>query len=106
MKNNIYKCDQDALKIANKLIRNGYTEISNSIKESEDQQELKLIVIKNKKTIWLVGNSVYENIDFECLTEPSEVTTNDDKTNYLVKAQSYFTKDEKKQARINHKNQN
>ena len=64
MKNNIYKCDQDALKIANKLIRNGYTEISNSIKESEDQQELKLIVIKNKKTIWLVGNSVYENIDF------------------------------------------
>lgn len=28
---------------------------------------------------------------------------NDDKTNYLVKAQSYFTKDEKKQAKINHK---
>lgn len=28
---------------------------------------------------------------------------NDDKTNYLLKAQSYFTKDEKKQAKINHK---
>jgi len=31
---------------------------------------------------------------------------NDDKTNYLVKAQSYFTKDEKKQAKLNHKNNN
>jgi len=29
---------------------------------------------------------------------------NEDKTNYLVKAQSYFTKDEKKQAKLNHKN--
>lgn len=29
---------------------------------------------------------------------------NNDKTNYLVKAQSYFTKDEKKQAKLNHKN--
>jgi len=28
---------------------------------------------------------------------------NDDKTNYLVKAQSYFTKDEKKQAKLNYK---
>jgi hypothetical protein len=28
---------------------------------------------------------------------------NEDKTNYLVKAQSYFTKDEKKQARLNYK---
>lgn len=28
---------------------------------------------------------------------------NEDKTNYLVKAQSYFTKDEKKQAKLNHK---
>jgi len=27
----------------------------------------------------------------------------DDKTNYLVKAQSYYTKDEKKQAKLNHK---
>ena len=27
---------------------------------------------------------------------------NDDKTNYLVKAQSYFTKDEKKQAKLNY----
>ena len=27
----------------------------------------------------------------------------DDKTNYLVKAQSYFTKDEKKMAKINYK---
>lgn len=31
---------------------------------------------------------------------------NDNKTNYLVKAQSYFTKDEKKQAKLNHKNNN
>lgn len=30
---------------------------------------------------------------------------NEDKTNWLVKAQSYFTKDEKKQAKLNHKNQ-
>jgi hypothetical protein len=29
---------------------------------------------------------------------------NNDKTNWLVKAQSYFTKDEKKQAKLNHKN--
>jgi len=29
---------------------------------------------------------------------------NEDKTNYLVKAQSYFTKDEKKQAKLNYKN--
>lgn len=29
---------------------------------------------------------------------------NEDKTNWLVKAQSYFTKDEKKQAKLNHKN--
>ena len=28
---------------------------------------------------------------------------NPDKTNYLVKAQSYFTKDEKKQAKLNYK---
>lgn len=28
---------------------------------------------------------------------------NNDKTNWLVKAQSYFTKDEKKQAKLNHK---
>lgn len=28
---------------------------------------------------------------------------NSDKTNYLVKAQSYFTKDEKKQAKLTHK---
>lgn len=30
---------------------------------------------------------------------------NEDKTNWLVKAQSYFTKDEKKQAKLNYKNQ-
>lgn len=29
---------------------------------------------------------------------------NEDKTNWLVKAQSYFTKDEKKQAKLNYKN--
>lgn len=29
---------------------------------------------------------------------------NTDKTNYLVKAHSYFTKDEKKQAKLNNKN--
>lgn len=29
---------------------------------------------------------------------------NSDKTNYLSKAQSYFSKDEKKQAKLNHKN--
>ena len=29
---------------------------------------------------------------------------NEDKTNWMVKAQSYFTKDEKKQAKLNHKN--
>lgn len=29
---------------------------------------------------------------------------NNDKINYLVKAQSYFTKDEKKQAKLNHLN--
>jgi hypothetical protein len=29
---------------------------------------------------------------------------NNDKTNWLVKAQSYFTKDEKKVAKYNHKN--
>ena len=28
---------------------------------------------------------------------------NEDKTNYLVKAQSYFTKQEKKVAKLNHK---
>ena len=28
---------------------------------------------------------------------------NADKTNYLLKAQSYFTKDEKKQAKLNYK---
>ena len=28
---------------------------------------------------------------------------NKDKTNWLVKAQSYFTKDEKKQAKLNYK---
>ena len=28
---------------------------------------------------------------------------NNDKTNYLAKAHSYFTKDEKKQANLNHK---
>ena len=28
---------------------------------------------------------------------------NNDKTNWLVKAQSYFTKDEKKQAKLNYK---
>lgn len=31
---------------------------------------------------------------------------NKNKTNWLVKAQSYFTKDEKKQAKLNHKNSN
>jgi len=31
---------------------------------------------------------------------------NEDKTNYLVKAQSYFTKDEKKQAKLNYKKNN
>lgn len=30
---------------------------------------------------------------------------NDDTTNYLTQAQSYFTKDEKKIAKANHKNQ-
>ena len=30
---------------------------------------------------------------------------NEDKTNWLVKAQSYFTKDEKKQAKLKHKAQ-
>ena len=30
----------------------------------------------------------------------------DDKTNYLVKAQSYFTKDEKKIAKLNYKQLN
>ena len=29
---------------------------------------------------------------------------NNDKTNWLVKAHSYFTKDEKKQAKLNYKN--
>jgi len=29
---------------------------------------------------------------------------NEEKTNWLVKAQSYFTKDQKKQAKLNHKN--
>ena len=29
---------------------------------------------------------------------------NNDKTNYLVQAQSYFTKHEKKLAKLNHKN--
>lgn len=29
---------------------------------------------------------------------------NEEKVNWLVKAQSYFTKDEKKQAKLNHKN--
>jgi hypothetical protein len=29
---------------------------------------------------------------------------NNDKTNYLLKAQSYFTKDERKQAKLNYKN--
>lgn len=28
---------------------------------------------------------------------------NTDKTNYMVKAHSYFTKDERKQAKLNHK---
>tara|TARA_B110000908_G_C10030812_1_gene347307 strand:+ start:245 stop:412 length:168 start_codon:yes stop_codon:yes gene_type:complete len=28
---------------------------------------------------------------------------NDDKTNYLVKAQSYFSKEEKRAAKLNHK---
>jgi hypothetical protein len=31
---------------------------------------------------------------------------NNDKTNWLVKAQSYFTKHEKKVAKLNHKNKN
>lgn len=31
---------------------------------------------------------------------------NEDKTNYLVKAQSYFTKHEKKVAKLNYKNNN
>jgi hypothetical protein len=31
---------------------------------------------------------------------------NDDKTNWLVKAQSYFTKHEKKVAKLNYKNGN
>ena len=31
---------------------------------------------------------------------------NNDKTNYLVKSQSYFTKTEKKIAKLNHKNNN
>lgn len=39
------------------------------------------------------GNKIVRNFFF-----------NNDKTNYLVKAQSYFTKDEKKQAKLNHKN--
>ena len=30
---------------------------------------------------------------------------NDDNTNYLVKAQSYYTKDQKKKAKLNYKNQ-
>ena len=30
---------------------------------------------------------------------------NDDNTNYLLKAQSYFTKADKKQAKFNHKHQ-
>jgi len=28
---------------------------------------------------------------------------NDDKTNYLIKAQSYFSKEEKKEAKLNYK---
>lgn len=64
MTNNIYKCNQNALNIANILIKNGFTNIEDSITESEDRQELKLIIIKDKKIIWLVGNSVYNNIDF------------------------------------------
>ena len=31
---------------------------------------------------------------------------NNDKTNWLVKAQSYFSKDEKKQAKLNYKRNN
>ena len=31
---------------------------------------------------------------------------NDDNTNYLLKAQSYFTKEEKKIAKFNHKHSN
>jgi hypothetical protein len=31
---------------------------------------------------------------------------NEDKTNYLVQAQSYFTKDEKKKAKLAYKNSN
>jgi hypothetical protein len=64
MTNNIYKCNQNALNIANTLIKNGFTNIEDSITESEDRQELKLIIIKDKKIIWLVGDSVYNNIDF------------------------------------------
>jgi hypothetical protein len=48
-------------------------------------------VIERKKD----GTSIVRNFFF-----------NEDKTNYLVKAQSYFTKDEKKQAKLNHKNSN
>ena len=40
------------------------------------------------------GNAIVRNFFF-----------NNDKTNWLVKAQSYFTKDEKKQAKLNHKRQ-
>jgi len=38
------------------------------------------------------GNAIVRNFFF-----------NNDKTNWLVKSQSYFTKDEKKQAKLNHK---
>lgn len=41
------------------------------------------------------GNKVVRNFFF-----------NEDKTNYLVKAQSYFTKHEKKVAKLKHKSSN
>jgi len=63
---------------------------SNKLKY-KNMETLVTHVIETKKD----GSKIVRNFFF-----------NEDKTNYLVKAQSYFTKDEKKQAKLNHKNSN
>jgi len=61
-----------------------------------------ILKFKNKKMEVLVSHVIETRKDGSKIVR--NFFFNEEKTNWLVKAQSYFTKDEKKQAKLNHKN--
>jgi hypothetical protein len=50
-----------------------------------------------------IGTGMFDNKQY---TKKKIMFINNDDTNYLVKAQSYYTKDQKKTAKLNYKNSN